>query len=773
MTQLPTANKDKAKRVEVIISQLDSLPTLPAVAARLLQATSDSQANAKQVVQLIQADQSLTATVLSLARRANTGAGGNVSTIDKAVVLMGFNAIRNAVLSIKVFEAFGPTKQDWQTAFDRAEFWKHSLAVACAARLVAQTLAGRVKVDPEEVFVCGLLHDLGKVALDSCLPKSFDRVVRLANSNHACIADVERQILDIDHTVAGRRLGERWHLPDPIVQCMWLHHHSPDALPLSISHGEHVKIVHLADVIARHQRIGYSGNWPGEDNPTELAERLGINKQRLDRILTELPEQIEQRASIIGLENLTSNELYAQALAEANHELARLNVSLNATNLGLQVRNQYFKALSHLTQAVSPRDSLQQICVAAAESVRQALDLGAVLTFARQVEDGYLDVALVDPDRDQKITEIFSPEGDCLLTGELDDVTVESARGGAWIVPAAPQAQALVDRYASQLGSGPYWLMPIVRDQDWLGGAVFTAPAKSVAARRNDAEELESLSTSIGLVIANTQIRQAADRLSEDLAETGRRIHQMQNQLLRTRSLSVIAEMAAGAAHELNNPLAVITGRAQLLRDQTNDPKLRQALDLINEHAHQCSAIVTELMEFARPQPPRSQSISLAEILHKVRASWLAKSWLTEGQFVLRLSDALPAVWFDPAQLEQVLDEVISNAIEAMNPKDGRLGINCLTEPSDDRVVLTVEDNGRGMDAEVLGKACDPFFSHRPAGRNRGLGLARAFRWVEANTGRLRLESKPGQGTTVVLELPTAKASIEESAESAPSTLTV
>ncbi len=750
----------------MIISQLDSLPTLPTVAARLLQLTASSETSAKQIVQIIQTDQSTTAKILSLVRRASLGLGGAAVTVEKAVVLMGFDTVRNAVLSMKVFETFGPKGPAESSAFNRLEFWKHSLAVACAAHLLAEKCSE--PIDPEEVFVCGLLHDLGKVALDTCLPKSFERVVQLTDKSRACIADVERQVLGIDHTVIGRRLGERWSLPESVIHCMWLHHQGPEALPKTISCPRHIQLVYLADLIARRQRIGYSGNWLVQGNPIEIAERLGIDRARYDKVLEELPEALEKRATIIGLEDLSGKGVYVRAIAEANEELARLNTSLQSANRKLQSRSKYFQALCHLTQAISPRAAMSQVCIAVTQALRTALGTESMLVFARQTDEGYLELALQGAAGDPAV-EIYSPQDAALIGGSMEDATVEAAVGGAWMMPAAPQVQELLDRYGGQLGEGPYWLLPFVRERRWVGGAVFSASAEWIAARRNEGQEQEAMSAAIGLFITSVQTQQAADRLSEDLAEVGRRLQQMQEQLLQSRSLSMIAEMAAGAAHELNNPLAIINGRAQLLCAKTGDPEAKRVLGLISEQAHRCSEIVSELMDFAKPHPPRIEGVSLINLVHKIRASWMTKSWLREPSFILELSNGASNVRCDPSQIEQVLEELISNAVDAMDPKDGRLCIKGHAEVSDDRVVLMVEDNGRGMDAEVLRKAFDPFFSNRPAGRKRGLGLARAYRLAEANGGHLRLESGPGTGTIAFLELPTGPSGIIEATDSTSS----
>ena len=123
--------------------------------------------------------------------------------------------------------------------------------------------AGPDRVNPEEAFVCGLLHDLGKVALDACFPKSYERVAAKAEVLRGCVTDVERDVLGVDHTTAGQRLAEYWKLPPMVRETVWLHHQLPETTPVHIAHGAHVRLVQVADRLARHMRIGYSGSFDG------------------------------------------------------------------------------------------------------------------------------------------------------------------------------------------------------------------------------------------------------------------------------------------------------------------------------------------------------------------------------------------------------------------------------------------------------------------------------------------------------------------------------
>src|SRR5206468_4221509 len=207
-----------------------------------------------------------------------------------------------------------------------------------------------------------------------------------------------------------------------------------------------------------------------------------------------------------------------------------------------------------------------------------------------------------------------------------------------------------------------------------------------------------------------------ARQLNEELVEMNRRLVQSQADHARLRSLAMVGEMAAGAAHELNNPLAVISGRAQLLNREEAAEDVRRGASLINEAAHKASQIVTELMEFAKPSPPEITVWPVEKLLGDVRQEWLEKGVLTEDQFQLRLSDGLPQIRADASQIKMLFDEVIRNAVEAMREAPSpSLVVDCQADSADERIVVKIHDNGCGMTPEVSERAMDPFFSHRPA----------------------------------------------------------
>jgi signal transduction histidine kinase len=266
-------------------------------------------------------------------------------------------------------------------------------------------------------------------------------------------------------------------------------------------------------------------------------------------------------------------------------------------------------------------------------------------------------------------------------------------------------------------------------------------------------QELAVIASGWSLALRTAQIREEARNLSEQLAESNRQLQNAQAEILRSRTMITVGEMAAGAAHEMNNPLAVISGRSQLLASQLSDPKLSASAKLIHEQSHRLSAIITELMDFARPEPPAPKTADLAEIVECAVRAAKTENELADRHLEVTMGD-LPQVMVDAAQIAAALEEVVENAIHATDSKNGAIEIHAAHDAYSARVVVTVTDNGPGMDEHTTRRAFDPFFSSKSAGRRRGLGLAKALRWIEASGGSIRLESRPGQGTRAIILLP-------------------
>ena len=170
-------------QIEVILQSVDSLPTLTPVATRVLSIGSSDRADFAELTRLIEADPALTSKILGLCRRAALGLGDRITTVKRALVMLGFDAVRAAVLSVSVYDLLSgeAAERDSQLAaeigtapgraFDRVGFWMYSVGVASAAELLADGNR-KLHVKPDEAFVAGLVHGLGKPILDLLLPRA-------------------------------------------------------------------------------------------------------------------------------------------------------------------------------------------------------------------------------------------------------------------------------------------------------------------------------------------------------------------------------------------------------------------------------------------------------------------------------------------------------------------------------------------------------------------------------------------------------------------------
>jgi signal transduction histidine kinase len=225
-----------------------------------------------------------------------------------------------------------------------------------------------------------------------------------------------------------------------------------------------------------------------------------------------------------------------------------------------------------------------------------------------------------------------------------------------------------------------------------------------------------------------------------------------QEQLVRSQKLASIGQVAAGVAHEINNPLGVILGYAKLLRRQATG-ETAEELRLIEEEAVQCQRIVAGLLDLARPQVLRRERFDLAELAREAVARLDDGGKLAE-RAVDTSGLAATTVSGDGGKLRQVIANLIVNAAEA-SPAGGRIAVTCGVDGGEP--TLVVRDDGAGIQPDIVARIFDPFFTTKRGGTGLGLAITQAI--VDAHGGRLEVDSRPGHGTTVRVRLPAKETS--------------
>ena len=220
--------------------------------------------------------------------------------------------------------------------------------------------------------------------------------------------------------------------------------------------------------------------------------------------------------------------------------------------------------------------------------------------------------------------------------------------------------------------------------------------------------------------------------------------------------LESLKELAYGASHEINNPLANIAGRAQTLLKDERDPQRRRMLESIHAQALRAHEMIADLMLFARPPALELQETDLRELVTQVAEELASAAAARQVAFHTDLPTACGLARIDRTQISVALRALANNSLEAIGTGGG-IVLGCRAALAKNRYAeLFVRDTGPGIPAEIREHLFDPFFSGREAGRGLGFGLSKCWRIVTDHGGEIQVESQPAQGTLITLRLPAA-----------------
>ncbi len=293
MTDIPITKK---QRLNLIRNYIDRMPSLSTTVNKVLEVCDNPRTSPNALNRVIALDPVLTGQVLKLINSAYYSLPYQISSLSRAIIMLGLNTVKNLALTTAVLESLGGEGSFHSLSMDA--FWIHSICVGVTAKALA-AIKGVPALEREEYFVAGMLHDLGKIPLNNRFVDDYSQSLALAKLEQSPLYRAEDQIMGIDHTLVGGMIAEKWKLSKTIVDSLQYHHQ-----PESADEGTRllVSLVALANMYANTMDFGSAGdNFPEERRLVVLLKEVGVDWPTLSDLSKTVIEEIEKAKIFLQL----------------------------------------------------------------------------------------------------------------------------------------------------------------------------------------------------------------------------------------------------------------------------------------------------------------------------------------------------------------------------------------------------------------------------------------------------------------------------------------
>jgi len=272
-------------RLKALVQSVRQLPTLPTIYSRVTEMVQDPRSSVSDVSRVVGQDQVVVSKLLRLVNSSFYGLRQSVSTVQRAMTIIGFRSLKEMLLALTVLPLLDKCSEG--TSVDLAQFWAHSVGCAAAGRVLSKTL--RVS-EPEEMFTAGLLHDVGKIAQLRFMEEEFVQLLERAGEENVPLYVLEPEVLGFDHSAVGRILAEKWRFPEKLAEIVACHHVPATAARFP----REVAMIHLADIICRACLMGEVPDARVPPLDRKAWTTLGLKKEQLAPIMRETAEEFEK-----------------------------------------------------------------------------------------------------------------------------------------------------------------------------------------------------------------------------------------------------------------------------------------------------------------------------------------------------------------------------------------------------------------------------------------------------------------------------------------------
>lgn len=692
------------------IKQSGNLPQLPQVMLRLIRACSEENTSIEELSEIISTDPSLTSRLLKIISSPYINLPKAVNSVKTAVVYLGLDTIRNIAISTSAMYFFSVSKK--VPEFDFGLFWYHSYKCGVVARQIAEE---NNLSNPEEYFLAGLLHDIGRLVLLRTFPDEYAEILKKHTGEKEILKAEEERFGTCSPEISAWLFGQ-WNLNPLIADAVLYINEDADQIEGALAH---VKEIYISNILADRDALEKMEN---------VRSLTDIPLVRLERIASEAEEEVQEMSRTLGI----------------SMDGARDDRSEEELRSEIKEFSLFYGTLQNLLAA---RD-VDTVLDAVQNGLKIIFDIQRVFYFMLDEKKNILTGFCSTRDKSHKIIKSIALPMSNTSSLLVKCVREKEALNSLSLEPG--QKIAISDAQIMRLlQSDGLYCIPIYSSDRPFGVMAVGVDAPAAKGLDENAGIVNLFSKQTGVCIQSICFN------SEYAAD------------LHEKKMEAYSTLTDRMIHEINNPLSIIKNYIETLKLKLPEGHPAQGeLKVVGEEMSRVADLLGRMKSFSKPRIDGFEWIDINKLCQGI-LDIMKKSILLPNHIESSISidPEIPQVKTDQNGIKQVLINLIKNAAEAMET-GGKITVSTrfLQESAkiliDEKrripgsIEIVIADNGPGIDEKVRETLFDPYSTTKKEKGNSGLGLSIVHSIVRDLNGKIRCESRPGRGTTFIITLP-------------------